>query len=407
MKINIKDILDKTEEAEVQQSEEKPEPEQGEESATEEIEEEPEPAAAEEIADEEPETEEASETEDQPEPESDIDVEPEPESEIEEPVLKNVYHKIDFRKYGEIIAIAVAFVLLIGVMLCYTNLVPREVYAEIDGKATAFTSKAWTVEEFLESENIEYSGEDYISVPLTAFIHDGISLTIEHAVDYKITADGMTKSYKTLAETVGEALAEENIKLGPDDIVEPKLESPVKKGMTIVVKRVTIEEKTVIEKVPFKTIKKDDPSMNHGETKVVQKGKNGKAKVTYRIRYVDGKQVSKKKIKTKIITPKKDKIVKEGTKNTIDGFAYTKKFVVKAYSYTGGGRTAMGTPARVGEIAVDPSVIPLGTTVYIEGVGVRRAEDTGGNIKGNTIDIYMNTQSECINWGCRYVTIYM
>ena len=81
--------------------------------------------------------------------------------------------------------------------------------------------------------------------------------------------------------------------------------------------------------------------------------------------------------------------------------------MVKAYAYTGGGRTAMGTKARVGEIAVDPSVIPLGTNVYIEGVGARRAEDTGGNIKGNTIDIYMNSQSQCIKWGARYVTIYI
>jgi 3D (Asp-Asp-Asp) domain-containing protein len=80
---------------------------------------------------------------------------------------------------------------------------------------------------------------------------------------------------------------------------------------------------------------------------------------------------------------------------------------VKAYSYTGGGTTAMGTRARVGEIAVDPSVIPLGSRVYIEGFGVRYAEDTGGNIKGNTIDIYMNTMAECRNWGVRYVTIYI
>ena len=67
----------------------------------------------------------------------------------------------------------------------------------------------------------------------------------------------------------------------------------------------------------------------------------------------------------------------------------------------------MRTRARVGEIVVDPSVIPLGTEVYIEGVGARRAEDTGGNIKGNTIDIYMDTQGQCINWGVRYVTIYI
>lgn len=67
----------------------------------------------------------------------------------------------------------------------------------------------------------------------------------------------------------------------------------------------------------------------------------------------------------------------------------------------------MGTRARVGEIAVDPDVIPLGTNVYIEGIGARRAEDTGVNIKGNTIDIYMATHAECVRWGVRYVTIYI
>ena len=80
---------------------------------------------------------------------------------------------------------------------------------------------------------------------------------------------------------------------------------------------------------------------------------------------------------------------------------------MKAYSYTGGGRTAMGTRARVGEIAVDPKVIPLGTTVYIPGIGERRAEDTGGNIKGKTIDIYMSSKSACRKWGRRYITIYL
>ena len=67
----------------------------------------------------------------------------------------------------------------------------------------------------------------------------------------------------------------------------------------------------------------------------------------------------------------------------------------------------MGTRARAGEIAVDPRVIPLGSKVYIEGVGARIAEDTGGNIKGNTIDIYMNSVAECRKWGARTVTIYI
>ena len=67
----------------------------------------------------------------------------------------------------------------------------------------------------------------------------------------------------------------------------------------------------------------------------------------------------------------------------------------------------MGTRARVGAIAVDPDVIPLGTKVYVEGYGYARAEDTGGNIKGKTVDLYMNSTGACMQWGVRYKTIYV
>lgn len=94
-------------------------------------------------------------------------------------------------------------------------------------------------------------------------------------------------------------------------------------------------------------------------------------------------------------------------KTSEKGFQYKKKILVKAYAYSGGGRTATGTKARVGAIAVDPKVIPLGTKVYVKGYGYARAEDTGGNIKGNTIDLYMNSTSSCLKWGVRYVPVYI
>ena len=152
---------------------------------------------------------------------------------------------------------------------------------------------------------------------------------------------------------------------------------------------------------------KDFTTMAEGKTKVLKEGKNGKDKVTYEITYIDGKEAKKKELSRKTLEKPVNKVVANGTQIEYNGKLYSRKLVVKAYSYTGGGTTAMGTRARVGEIAVDPSVIPLGTNVYIEGVGARRAEDTGGNIKGNTIDIYMNTLSECRQWGVRYVTIYI
>lgn len=61
----------------------------------------------------------------------------------------------------------------------------------------------------------------------------------------------------------------------------------------------------------------------------------------------------------------------------------------------GRGITKMGTTVEAGHtIAVDPDIIPLGTRVYIEGIGYRVAEDTGGAIKGKHIDIYVDSEKE-------------
>lgn len=67
--------------------------------------------------------------------------------------------------------------------------------------------------------------------------------------------------------------------------------------------------------------------------------------------------------------------------------------------------TAMGTPIRYGVVAVDPNVIPLGTRLYIEGYGYARAEDTGGAIKGNKIDLAFGSKSQSNNWGRRTVKV--
>lgn len=62
----------------------------------------------------------------------------------------------------------------------------------------------------------------------------------------------------------------------------------------------------------------------------------------------------------------------------------------------GSGMTASGAPTEVGTtIAVDPTRIPLGSMVYVEGIGLRIAQDTGGAVKGAKIDILLPTHDEC------------
>lgn len=370
---------------------------------------EPEPEPEEETEPEpEPEPEVEPESEEEPEPEPEVEPEfeeeTEPESEPDAQKTRRFALPENFRWPA---GIAAAFAAIILVVIVYTTMIPREVNAVINGEEFGFTTREYTVEGFLEDEKIEFCEDDYISVPLTTFIYDGIELEIKHATDFKVTADGKTVKCKSLANTVGEALKDEGIKVGKNDIVTPGTDSLLKRGMKIVIQRVEFKEEVVEETVKFKTVEKDDTSLNEGTSKVVTEGSDGKDKVTYQVTYIDGKETERKEISRETLTKAVDKVIANGTRINYNGKTYSRKLVVKAYAYTGGGRTAMGTRARVGEIAVDPSVIPLGTNVYIEGVGPRRAEDTGGNIKGNTIDIYMDTQSQCLSWGARYVTIYI
>ena len=107
-----------------------------------------------------------------------------------------------------------------------------------------------------------------------------------------------------------------------------------------------------------------------------------------------------------------------GTLTLADGttlaFTGVKSMTATAYTAGHGGAdytTATGTLVRVGTVAVDKSVIPLGTRMYIVSndgsvvYGLAVAEDTG--VRGNIVDLYYNTYEECINFGRRGCTVYI
>lgn len=226
-------------------------------------------------------------------------------------------------------------------------------------------------------------------------------------VKITVKADGNTLDFLAAETTVKEVLESHNINVGKHDVITPGLKTAVKDGMEISIQRVEFKKETVKEDVPYKIEEKGVDTLPQGTSRVVIKGKNGKDKVTYRVKFVEGEEVSREELSREVIEAPVTEVVEKSTVGTIEGKEYSRKFTVKAYSYTGGGRTASGKPAAVGRIAVDPRVIPLGTKVYVEGYGFCEAADTGGNIKGNTIDVYFNSAGQCRQWGVRNVTIYI
>ena len=102
---------------------------------------------------------------------------------------------------------------------------------------------------------------------------------------------------------------------------------------------------------------------------------------------------------------------------TVSGSTYSvrRKLTCSATAYTAhaGARTATGRKAAVGVIAVDPRVIPYGSRMYIQTTngsmlyGIAVAGDCGGGIKGNSIDLYFNTLSQCYSFGRRMCTVYV
>ena len=123
---------------------------------------------------------------------------------------------------------------------------------------------------------------------------------------------------------------------------------------------------------------------------------------------IHNKNIEEKKVDDALSTTNSDniKIESNPTNN------YKEVYTMMSTAYAGDTITYMGTtpvrdPAGISTIAVDPSIIPLGSKVYIPGYGLAIASDTGGLINGNRIDLFLNSEDECINWGVQTVSLYL
>ncbi len=255
--------------------------------------------------------------------------------------------------------------------------------------------------------------------------------------------DGTEKStLSTYCQTVGELLDQQGIVLGAMDTVTPGRSSAVTEGMTIQINRVRQEEALEEGKLPFETLRYEDDSLPAGEERVLSEGEKGTVRrtvtKTYKNGYLVDSQVTQETVlqepvaqvvlcgtkeapakatrKTSSGTVQADENGKTITTASGDVISYSRKMSVTATAYSCEGytgTTATGTTARYGAIAVDPTVIPYGTRMYIvsdDGAyiyGYATAEDCGGAIKGNIIDLYFDTIAECYEFGRRSCTVYI
>ena len=294
----------------------------------------------------------------------------------------------------KIICVSIILILISGitVMAVSTDLKDVTIVLQNGYEMTTVTSKS-KVSDILSENNIILS-EDQKTIPdLDSEIASGDTI--------KIT----DKSYN---EVQIAKISEEGIETSLDQLLE---------------NYAPITEKIVVEQVviPYETITKNTTGTSTDTTnKVVREGKDGLKEVTYKVKYQNDVEIEKSVISEVVVQEPVDKIVQVQKKVTSRSSTLPR---VSSTSTTGGtvykitaycpcakccgktnGRTASGTTATAGRTVAASSKFAFGTKLNIGG-HVYTVEDRGGAVKGNKIDIFVNSHAEALQWGVRYLNV--
>jgi len=288
----------------------------------------------------------------------------------------------------------------------------------LNGEEKKVWTTAKTVKEFLAKSEIAVKEQDQLSVPLKTKIKQGLKINLDTAFQVVVNDGGEERTVWSTSTTVADFLEQQGIKLNELDRVEPGLDQMIGENVPVNIVRVEKVTDVVEEPLEFATVTQKDSNLESGKQQVVQEGKIGKVQKTYEVILENGQEVSKTLISENVMEKATDKIVAVGTKEMTQlvsrGSETGKEFYVSSTAYTAScngcsGKTAIGIDLHANPgakiIAVDPSVIPLGTKVYVEGYGYAVAADTGTRIKGNKIDVFFASQSDAYRWGQRTVKI--
>ena len=272
--------------------------------------------------------------------------------------------------------------------------------------------------------------EEGDNVYYTAFSGNLASLNIERAFAVSIQADGQEYSVRMAVGTVADALERAGITLDADDYTEPALNDLVTVGSKIVVHRVDYQDKVETQTIPYDTeyVYTSLYFRNTGRTTTLQHGSEGQQTVTTRERYVDGELENSMVVDVTTTAEPTNHVVKtygagapvspltgpDGTTNPPSSYSQVLTGKATGY-YSKSGKGSSGLGLGYGTVAVDPSVIPYGTLLYITSTdgsfvyGYAVATDTGIALQNGHIlvDLFYETYAESVINGAIQVNVYV
>lgn len=255
-------------------------------------------------------------------------------------------------------------------------------------------SSAFTVGQVLSEAGFSLTKNDLVSPPVETPITQSVTITFTPARDLTILVGDEVVNIRSAAGTVGEALAEAGIPLIGFDTSSPLENEALPLDGQIRVARVYESVSVTMESIPFDVEKVDSVDVAFGQDEIIQPGVNGIAMVRTRIRYEDGKEVSRATEDKTVMREPQKQIVASGTKIVLAPaggeipyeYWYATEMYASVYSPCASGTggcsygTASGARAGQGIVAVDYSIynVLAGMRVYIPGYGVATIGDTGG-----------------------------
>lgn len=336
------------------------------------------------------------------------------------------------RKVSLIRVAAILMTLALAALLLSQTVFAQTTYVITDGsRVLVHTTSATDPKTVLGEAGLELGADDTYTTQAVAGVSE---ITVRRSQRVAINYYGEQMNTVSFGETVKELLTRLNLSWSSDDTISLPLDSKTYDGMELTVSKVVYQQQSYTASLDYETTYCSDASVPAGVRVIRTPGVNGEMLCEAKVTYINGEETERTVLNQRITRQPVDEVIAIGCGSAAPGstpiigdstitlptgevLTYTRTMFAGATAYHCEGytgTTAIGTQARVGAIAVDPRVIPLGTRMFIvtnDGeyvYGIATAEDTGSldHIVGQRIDLYYDTKAECIEFGYRECTIY-